>query len=92
VKTIKTVIYIDEADAAKKSALEQLGVKVISFEEVEALGKANPVEEVAPSKDDVAVYMFTRFVLCAFFPPPKFAHLTLLLLLVELLECPRESF
>ncbi|KAI8825359.1 hypothetical protein BJ741DRAFT_556510 [Chytriomyces cf. hyalinus JEL632] len=61
VKTLKSVVYSGTADVKH---LEQLKkdhprLAVLSLDELKALGEKNPVPFVAPSKDDLALIMYT---------------------------------
>lgn len=61
IPSVKTVIYVDEANAEAKKSLEECGIRVISYEEVMKLGaeEGNAHEVCEGSPDDVAVIMYT---------------------------------
>lgn len=56
---LQVVVYIGKGDAATKSALEEKGIKVISFDEAVKQGSAAMVEETPPKKDDIVTIMYT---------------------------------
>lgn len=60
-KTLKNVIYIEEDETPNDpNASESVNNwNISSFSEVEKLGKRSPLEPSLPSKDDVAVIMYT---------------------------------
>lgn len=60
-KTVKNIIYIEEDGVEVASSdVNGLGdITVSSISEVEKLGKEKPVEPSLPSKNGVAVIMFT---------------------------------
>lgn len=59
VKSLKTIIYVGAADAKDIAALAAAGIQAISFESVEAAGKAKPVPHEPPQLDDLACIMYT---------------------------------
>lgn len=59
VPSLKTIIFVDKMDAKIKKTLEEAGLKLVAFEEVESIGEAKPVEADPPQPDDVALCMFT---------------------------------
>lgn len=56
-ETLENVIYFDDDDAGVPDNMGKL--KVVSFSEVERLGKASPVPANLPSKNGIAVIMYT---------------------------------
>ncbi|EOA29947.1 hypothetical protein CARUB_v10013048mg, partial [Capsella rubella] len=60
-KTVKNIIYIEEdgVDVASSDFDSMGGITVSSISEVEKLGQKNPVQPILPSKNGVAVIMFT---------------------------------
>ncbi|KAJ3234496.1 long-chain fatty acid-CoA ligase [Chytriomyces hyalinus] len=61
VKTLKSVIYSGKADDKhlEKLKKEHSGLSVLSVDELKALGEKNSVPFVAPSKEDLALIMYT---------------------------------
>lgn len=56
---LKKIVYIEEPDKAGKEALEKRGVELLSWAELEDLGRKNQVPFDEPSPDDLAVIMYT---------------------------------
>eukprot|EP00897_Mesotaenium_endlicherianum_P001315 jgi/Mesen1/1210/ME000128S00185 len=56
---VKTIVSMDEWDAASKSKAEELGIKTYSWNDFLALGKSSPVEPVPPSPEDICTIMYT---------------------------------
>jgi len=56
---LKWVIYTDEPHAAGKKQLEENGIKLISFADLEKKGQSEPREPNNPSHSDLAVVMYT---------------------------------
>ncbi|KAJ3070184.1 long-chain fatty acid-CoA ligase, partial [Podochytrium sp. JEL0797] len=61
VKTLKNVLHNGTLDPEMAKKLKDLnaGLKLVSLVELQALGKANPVEPVAPTPDDLCCIMYT---------------------------------
>eukprot|EP00775_Hariotina_reticulata_P012350 gene12350-12484_t len=55
----KGVVYWGDGDAEAIKALEGLGLKVESFDQLAAAGKANPAQPVPPKPDDYCTIMYT---------------------------------
>lgn len=60
-KTVKNIIYIEEdgVDVASSDVNSMGDITVSSISEVEKLGQKNAVQPILPSKNGVAVIMFT---------------------------------
>ncbi|XP_030481486.1 long chain acyl-CoA synthetase 8 isoform X2 [Cannabis sativa] len=59
-KTIQNVIYFEDGTSKETGDFESMsGWTVMSFTEVERLGKASPIPPSLPSKNEVAVVMYT---------------------------------
>lgn len=57
---LKNVVKIgDEVTDEEKAAGDKIGVKIISFKELEDLGKINKKEKKPPKPDDIAVVCYT---------------------------------
>lgn len=54
---VKNVIYFEDDETAQFDNMKSL--RVASFNEVEKLGKENPVKPNLPTKEDIAVIMYT---------------------------------
>lgn len=60
-KTVKNIIYIEEdgVEVASSDFNSMGDITVSSISEVEKLGQKKPVQPILPSKNGVAVIMFT---------------------------------
>ncbi|KAI8981468.1 hypothetical protein BDB01DRAFT_851255 [Pilobolus umbonatus] len=57
--TLKIVTYYGEAKPENLELFKDTGLKVLSYDEVIALGKENPVEPIAPEPEDISCIMYT---------------------------------
>lgn len=59
VKSLKHIIYIGDCDPKDLAAIKGKGIDVISFEQLEANGKQNPIPHNPPAMEDLACIMYT---------------------------------
>jgi len=57
--TIKHVIFTDKANQQAATAMQDLGITLYSFAEIEKLGSQNPVPHTPPKPEDLACIMYT---------------------------------
>lgn len=57
--TLRGVVSIGEVDSAIRKRIENCGVKMITFDALMDLGKANPAESTPPAPEDVCCIMYT---------------------------------
>lgn len=57
--SIRHIVYFDDEDSGSTATQDLSDWKVLSFKEVEKLGKDNPVPPNLPIKKDIAVIMYT---------------------------------
>ncbi|KAJ8383101.1 hypothetical protein SKAU_G00038790 [Synaphobranchus kaupii] len=57
--TVKTIILMEDFDAALVARGKECGIEILSLKEVEDVGKANYREPVPPEPEDLAVICFT---------------------------------
>ncbi|KAG9347009.1 hypothetical protein JZ751_005936 [Albula glossodonta] len=59
VHTVKTIILMEDFDAALVARGKECGIEIVSLKEVENIGKANYRKPVPPKPEDLAVICFT---------------------------------
>ncbi|OQV25541.1 Long-chain-fatty-acid--CoA ligase 5, partial [Hypsibius exemplaris] len=58
-KSVKVVVFVDAPTDAVRAKAKQNGLKVLTFEEVENLGKVHKIPLNLPQPEDLAILMFT---------------------------------
>ncbi|XP_054707375.1 long-chain-fatty-acid--CoA ligase 6-like [Uloborus diversus] len=57
--TLKLIVQVDPISETAKQKAKELGIEILSFTEIERLGKTNPQDLIPPKPDDLATVCYT---------------------------------